>query len=54
MSVSATSIQGAAWIDLFVFWKQFNLIIFRVSDLRFITIAALLDHAVLLIKKLHQ
>ena len=31
-----------------------NNIIFRASDLRFITIAAVLDHAALLIQKLRQ
>ena len=54
MSVSATSIQRAAWYSLFIFWKQFNYIIFRASDLHFITIAAALDDAALLMQKLHQ
>ena len=54
MNVSAASVQRAAWYRPFIFQKQFNYIMFRASDLHFITIAAVLDHAALLIQQLDQ
>ena len=37
-------------IELFIFWKQFNYIMIRASDVHFITIAAVPDHGALLIQ----